>query len=119
FDSRAARFEEESKRRKEDLDAQAKALGDDQLRNAAAKQEFEALREERGQWIASKEIEIESRDQSLQQQETAVRTPAEENARHLADLAAREEALEIESDKAEKARADVAARHDADERLRH
>ncbi|HLE46337.1 MAG TPA: DNRLRE domain-containing protein [Thermoplasmata archaeon] len=117
FDSRAARFEEDSKRRKEDLDAQAKALGDDQLRNAAAKQEFEALREERGQWIASKEIEIESRDQSLQQKETAVRTQAEENARHLADLAAREEALEIESDKAEKARAELAARRDETERL--
>jgi len=117
FEANVARFEEDSKRRKVDLDGQAKALGDEQLRLAAAKQEFEAIREERGQWIASKEIEIESREQSLQQKETAVRTQAEENARHLADLAAREEALEIESDKAEKARAELAARHDETERL--
>ncbi len=117
FEARVARFEDESRRRKEELDVQSKALGEDQLKLAADKESFEAVRSERGQWIATKEIEIEAREQSLQEKEAAVRTQAEENARRLTDLAAREETLEIESDKLEKARAELASRQAETERL--
>ncbi len=107
---KTTQFEEESKRRKQDLDAQGKALGEAQLRLAADRQTFEAARTERSEWIASKEIEIESRTQSLQEKEQAVRAQAEENARRIADLAAREEALEVGNDKLEKSLSEFAAR---------
>ncbi len=110
FETRIARFEEESRRRKADLDAQAKALGDRQLQLAKEKESLDAMRTEKGQWIASKEIELEAREQTLQEKEAAVRGQAEENARRLAELAAREETLEIEGDKVDKGRAELDAR---------
>ncbi|TLZ72705.1 MAG: DNRLRE domain-containing protein [Methanobacteriota archaeon] len=117
FEERVARFDEEARRRKTDLDAQAKSLGEDQLKLSADRQAFDGMRSERSQWISTKEIELEAREQSLQEKEKAVRAQAEENARHLADLAAREEALEIETDKAERARSDLVVRGQEQERL--
>jgi len=110
FEARIARFEEEARARKSTLDEQAKVLEAAQLKFAQEKDGFEAMRSEKSRWIASKEIELESREQALGDKETAVRAQAEENARKLADLAAREEALEIEGDKIDKARAEIETR---------
>lgn len=117
FEARIARFEEESRRRKADLDAQAKDLGDQQLALAREKETFEAMRTERGQWIASKEIELEAREQALQEKEAVVRGQAEENARRVAELASKEETLEIEGDKLDKTRADAEVRKSELDRL--
>ena len=100
FDERVARFDEESRRRRDALDAEARSLAEE-------RETFEASREERAQWIASKEIEIESREQSLGGKEEAVRAQAGENAERLADLARREEAVEVAADQQEKTRAEL------------
>src|SRR5207249_7324296 len=52
-----------------------------------------------------------AREQSVQDKETAVRAQAEENARRLTDLAAREETLEIENERLAKGRAEVESRN--------
>ena len=102
--------EESLRTRKEDLDAQARSVGEAQLKLSQDKQAFEEMRIERSHWIASKEIELESREQAIVEKEGAVRSQAEQNAQHLADLASREETLEIEKDRFEKDRADLSAR---------
>ncbi|TLZ77759.1 MAG: hypothetical protein E6K08_02580 [Methanobacteriota archaeon] len=105
-----ARHESEVRRRKADLDAQAKTLGEDQLRMAQDREAFDASQAEKNQAILSREIELEAREQSLREKEGAVRGQAEENARRLTELAAREESLEIEGAKLDKARAELDAR---------
>jgi chromosome segregation ATPase/regulation of enolase protein 1 (concanavalin A-like superfamily) len=110
FESRSSGFEADVRKRTADMEGRSRTLQDREAAHTAASQEFEALRSEKTQWIASKEIELEAREQALGEKEGAVRSQAEENARVLADLSSREETLEIGTDKLEKARADVEAR---------
>jgi len=110
FQSTLMTANREMQSRREELDAQARSLGEQQLKFAQEKQEFEAVRAQKSEWIASKDIELESREQSLKEKEAAVRLQAEENAKSLADLAAREEALEIESAKLDKTLAELEAK---------
>ena len=110
FEARASRQDEEARRRKDDLDAQAKAVGEQQLKLAQERETFEAMRQEKTHWIASRELDLEAREQSVSEKEGTVRGQAEENARRLADIAGREETLEIEQDRLEKARGELDAR---------
>ncbi len=111
FQDRTAHYEEELRRRGNDLDAQAKEIGEGQLRIAQDKEAFDAARTEKNQGLLAREIEVEAREQSVQDKEDAVRAQAEENARRLTDLAAREETLEIENEKLAKGRAEVESRN--------
>src|SRR5207245_1380881 len=99
-----------ARRRRSDLDGQAKTVGASQLRLAQEKESLEAAHNERSQAILSREIELEAREQSLQENEEANRTQADENARRFGDLTGREESLEIEAAKADKVRSDLDAR---------
>lgn len=110
FQDRIRRFEEEFQRRRGEVDAQVKGLEEQQLRLAQEKESFGLSRSEKNQAILSKEIEVEAREQSLLDKEDAVRSQAEENARRLAELAGREETLEVEGAKLDKARAELDAR---------
>ncbi len=110
FQEEVARHESEVGRRKADLDAQAKTLGEGQLRMAQDREAFEASQTEKNQAILSREIELEAREQSLREKEGAVRGQAEENGRRLTELAVREESLEIEGAKLDKARAELDSR---------
>jgi regulation of enolase protein 1 (concanavalin A-like superfamily)/chromosome segregation ATPase len=110
LESRVQLTEEALQKRKEELDAQARAVGEGQLKLSQDAQAFEEMRTARSHWIASKEIELESREQALVEKENAIRSQAEQNAQHLTDLASREETLEVEADRIEKDRAEIAAR---------
>ncbi len=105
LDANKAEFAREAERRQEDLGTQERTLGEARLRLTKDGEAFEAQRLEKSQWIASKEIELEAKEQSLLDREKEIRAQAEENARRLSELAAREETLEIEGDKLDKARA--------------
>lgn len=107
---RIASSEEELQRGRGEVDAQVKGLEERQLRLAQEKESFEISRNEKNGAILSKEIELEAREQSLPDKEHAVRSQAEENARRLAELAGREETLEVEGAKLDKARAELEAR---------
>src|SRR5207247_11427116 len=109
FQDRTAHYVEELRRRGNDLDAQAKEIGAGQLR-IAQDEAFDAARTEKNQGLLAREIEVAAREQSVQDKEDAVRAQAEENARRLTDLAAREETLEIENEKLAKGRAEVESR---------
>jgi len=110
FESRVETVDAELRKRNEDLNAQARAVGEGQLQLSQEKQTFEMLRADKSQWIASKEIELEARELAVAEKEGAVRGQAEQNAQQLADLAAREETLEIEADRLEKDHAELDAR---------
>src|SRR5216117_44058 len=110
FEERRAQYDEEMRRRGDDLDSQAKTLGESQLRLAQETETFEVERTEKSQAILSREIELEAREQSLREKEDAVRGQAEENARRVAELTAQDESLEIEAAKADKLRGDLEAR---------
>ncbi len=110
FQERTAQVEEQFRRRRGDLDAQAKGLGENQLRLAQEKESFEASHTEKNQTILSREIELEAREQSLREKEEAVGAQAEENARRFTETAVREESLEIEGAKLDKARAELEMR---------
>src|SRR5207245_2231739 len=128
FEERSAQSDEESRRRGDDLDGQAKTLGESQLHLAQEKETFEAERTEKSQAILSREIELEACEQSLREKEDAVRYQAGENARRFAQEAAsaraswadrmmRIEAREVDlEEKEEKVRTDVdwVARSDED-----
>ena len=117
FETRSAGSATELERRTQDVDERTRALQEDLRRFAAERETFDAERSEKTHWIASKEIELEAREQSVGTKESAVRAQAEENARHLTDLSAREETLEIATDKLEKARADYETKKADVERL--
>ncbi len=106
-EGRVAAFDEEVKRRRSDLEGQERTLGEARMRLTKDKQDFEAAMAEKSQWIASKEIELEAKEQSLADRETELRGQAEANGKNLAELAAREETLEIASAKADKERAEL------------
>ncbi len=108
--TKIAAFEDDVRHRTEALRAQETSLGEARSLLAKEKEDFDAFRAEKSQWIASKDIELESHAQSLQEKQVAVRAQAEENAQHLAELAAREETLEIDSAKLDKAREELEAR---------
>lgn len=110
FEARKSDFAKEIQRQQADLATQDNALGEARLRLTKDAESFEALRLEKSQWIATKEIELEAKEQSLVDREAEIRAQAEENARHLAELAAREEAVEIDGDKLDKARAELETR---------
>ncbi len=110
FQQRTAQYEDELRRRRVDLDAQAKDVGEAQLRLAHDKETFDTSRIERNQAILSKEIELESREQSTREKEEAIRSQAEESGRRLSELASREETLEIEEERTDKSRADLEVR---------
>jgi len=110
FEERRAQSDEDVRRRGDDLDGQAKALGESQLRLAQEKETLEAEHTEKSQAILSREIELEAREQSLREKEDAVRAQAEENARRFAELTAQDESLEIEAAKADQVRGDLDAR---------
>ncbi|HYM39620.1 MAG TPA: hypothetical protein VEY12_05680 [Thermoplasmata archaeon] len=110
LEARKADFAREMQHHKDDLAAQGRTLGEARLRLSKDGEAFEAQRLEKSQWIASKEIELEAKEQSLADREAEIRAQAEENARRLAELATREESLEIEGDKLDKARAEFETR---------
>src|SRR2546427_11382858 len=110
FEERRTQYDEESRRRGDDLDGQAKTLGESQLHLAQENEAFEAERTEKSQAILSREIELEAREQSLREKEDAVRAPAEENARRFAELTAPDESLEIAAAKADKIPSDLDGR---------
>src|SRR5437879_6085229 len=110
FEERKNQTDEEARRRRSDLDGQAKTVGESQLRLAQEKESLEAAHSERSQAILSREIELEAREQSLGENEEANRTQADENARRFGELTGREESLEIEAAKADKVRSDLDAR---------
>src|SRR2546428_4816900 len=91
FEERKNQHDEEARRRRNDLDGQAKTVGESQLRLAQEKENLDTAHSERSQAILSREIELEAREQSLQENEEANRTQADENARRFGELAGREE----------------------------
>src|SRR5206468_708578 len=110
FEAKADRFNQDIQHRSQELDAQRASLESIQSKLTEARDAFEAMREEKTQWIASKDIELEAREHTLSEKEVAVRGQAEANARQLTDLASREEAYEVEGDRLEKARSELGAR---------
>ena len=110
LEGKIASFELDMERRKEDLAAQERALGESRMQLTTDREDFDAHRAEKSQWIASKEIELEAKEQTLADRVAEIRAQGEEHAKHLAELAAREETLEIESDKLDKARAELEGR---------
>ncbi len=110
FQDRTAQYDDELRRRRGDLDAQAKEIGEHQLRIAQDRELYEATRNEKNQAILAREIEVEAREQSLAEKEEAIRAQAEDNARRLTDLASREESLEIETEKMDKVRRELEAK---------
>jgi len=110
FQGLADRLQGELHGRKEELDALNARLHERQAQLNRDVQAFEAMRLEKTQWIASKDIELEAREHTLAEKEAQVRAQAEENARVLADLAAREETLEVEGDRLERLKADLEVR---------
>ncbi len=92
------------------LAEQERTLGDARMHFTKDTEAFEAQRLEKEQWIASKEIELEAKAQGLADREAEIRAQAEANGRQLADLAMREESLEIDGDKLDKARAELESR---------
>ncbi|TLZ48308.1 MAG: tandem-95 repeat protein, partial [Methanobacteriota archaeon] len=110
LESRSARLMQDVHSRSKELEGQSKALQEVQNTLTDARESFEAMRHEKTAWIASKDIELEARQHTLDEKEGAVRGQAEANARQLADLAAREEAYEVEGDRLERARATLDAR---------
>lgn len=110
FEDRTAHYEEEIQRRNDDLDAQAKTVGERQLRLGQEKQTFDSARTAKDQALLSREIELEAREQSLQEKEEALRSRAEENGQRFSDLTSREQTLEIDAAKVDKARAELEAR---------
>lgn len=110
FESRMAKSMEDLRLRAQELDSQARILQDAHVKLTEAREGFESMREEKIQWIASKDIELEAKEHTLNEKEAAIRAQAESNAKHLADLAGREEAYEIEGDRLEKLKADLDAR---------
>ena len=89
FQDRTAQYEDELRRRRADLDGQAKEIGEHQLRIAQDKELYEATRNEKNQAILSREIEVEAREQSVAEKEEAIRAQAEDNARRLVDQVVR------------------------------
>ncbi|HKZ89918.1 MAG TPA: DNRLRE domain-containing protein [Thermoplasmata archaeon] len=110
LETRTSGFSAEIQRRVHDVDERRRAFEEDVRRFAEERSAYEEERTEKTQWIASKEIDLEAREQSVAGKEVAVRGQAEENARHLADLSPREEAIEIETDKLDKTRAELETR---------
>src|SRR5437899_12412776 len=109
FEERRTQYDEELRRRGDDLDGQAKTLGESQLRLAQETETFEAEHTEKSQTILSREIELEAREQSLREKEDTVRAQAEEDTRRFAELTAQDESLEIAASKEDKLRGDLGA----------
>ena len=109
FGSHKGRFTDDIRNRSQELDAQSRSLQEMQATLTQARDGFEAMRQEKTAWIASKDIELEAREHTLNEKEAGVRAQAESNAKQLADLAAREETSEIDGDRLEKERAALAA----------
>ena len=110
YETRTAGFSEEMNRRTAELANRSAVLDEQVQKYATDRERFEAERAEHGQWITAKDIELETREQSVLQKETAVRTQAEDNARRLAELSAREESVEIGTDRLERATVELDAR---------
>ncbi len=110
FESRSSEIEEALRRARATLEEQEKALAVRQTQVAEDVAKFDAVRTEKMQFIASKDIELEARQHTLNETEGAIRTQAEANAKQLADLAAREEAHEIEGDRLERLRTELEGR---------
>src|SRR5207247_9078980 len=110
FKDRTAQYEDELRRRRADLDGQAKEIGEHQLRIAQDKELYEATRNEKNHAILTSEIEVEEREESVAEKEESIRAQAEDNARRLTDLASREESLEIETEKMDKVRRELEAK---------
>lgn len=104
FETRSGGFAAEMQRKTQETDERRRSLEEDLRRFAEERSLFDGERTQKSEWIASKEIELEAREQSLVEKEAAMKAQGEENARRLAELAAREEALEIDMDKLEKER---------------
>lgn len=107
LDAKIVAFEDDCKGRRGALDAEGQALDEQRSKLVRDRGDFESMRGEKSQQIAVKEIEIEAREQSLADKEAAIRSEAEANAKTLADIAAQEEAIEIERSKQDKARAEL------------
>ena len=110
LETQKAAYAREVEQREADLAAQERTLGEARMRLSKDGETFEVQRAEKSQWIASKEIELEAKEQTLADREGEIRAQAEANAGQLADLAAREETVEIEGDKLDKARAEAETR---------
>ena len=102
--------EDEARRTRETLDAQGKAFAEQQSALVGQIEAFEANRAQKMEFLASKEVELEAKEQRLAEKEAAIWNQSEANGRQLADLAAREEALEVEADRVDKARREAEAR---------
>ena len=99
-----AQAEDELRRTREALDAQAKSFAEQQSALVHQIEEFEASRAQKMEFLASKGVELEAKEQSFEEREATVRSQSEENGRRLAELAAREETLEVEADRVDRAR---------------
>ena len=109
FESLSGRLEDDVKRREAEVATRTAALQEREANLSQQIEEFEGTRAEKTQWIATKDLELEAHAHTLNQREAEIRKQAEENAHRLADLAAREEAIEIDGARLEKARADLEA----------
>jgi len=75
-----------------------------------AREEFEAMRKEKTQWIASKDIDLEIREHALGEKEAAIHAQADANAKQLVDLTAREQENATARSQLEKLRVDIDAK---------
>ncbi|HEV8595752.1 MAG TPA: DNRLRE domain-containing protein [Thermoplasmata archaeon] len=114
-EARMGKAMEDLRLRSEGMDSHARSLQESHVKLTEAREAFEAMREQKTSWIANKDIELEAKEHTLREKEEAIRAHAEANARQLSDLAAREEAEEIEGDRLERLTAELDARkHDLD-----
>ena len=110
LEGKVTAFEQEVKGREGELTERERTLGEARMRLTKDREDFDAKMAEKNQWIASKEIELEAKEQGLSDRESEIRAQAAENAQHLSELAAREENLEIEAARQDKALAELEAR---------
>ncbi len=107
FTALADRLKQEMDRRTVELENREDVLGTMDSKVKEERKSFDTLRQEKMQRLASMDVEIEAKAKSFEEREAAVKSQAEENARLLSDLAAREETLEIEGDRVERLRQEV------------
>jgi len=96
---------------------QEKTLGAEQHEIESARKEFDAEWRGKSESIAAKEIEFESKEQSLHDKEEQLQSQSEEHALLLSQLTSQEADLKEEAEKIAKAHAELAAREQENEKV--
>src|SRR5437899_10299895 len=81
FEERRTQYDEELRRRGDDLDGQAKTLGESQLGLAQERETFEAEHTGKSQTILARDIQLEAHEESHREVEDTVGARGEETTR--------------------------------------